>query len=218
MQFAVMQQRTMGNLYKASQIRSWLLTNSQVDRNDRSQDLKKEKYKVSFSAAFLTQVPYSMLEYGVIFLVLGLGLYFGYAWKNKLDTETGVEDNRNVFIMYIACTGFWTLQWAWAFFSKSIWLEPDIRQGDIESFSHETATAEASGTLPCREGNPEPSHAELETASAGVEGSKMLVEALLGAAEAHRQCAMADALVADQYGGIVAEYGFCQSSKKTEGR
>ncbi len=218
MQFAAMQQRTMGNLYNASQIRSWLLTNSQVNHDHHPQDLKEGRYKVSFSAAFLTQIPYTMLEYGVIFLVLGLGLYFVYAWKNQLDTETGVEDNRNVFIMYIVCTGVWILQWAWAFFSKSIWLEPDDSQGDVESSPRGPATAHGSGKSPSREETHKPSREEFELAPAGAGGSKMLIEALLTAAEAHRRCAKADDLVADQYEIIAAKQGLVQGSQNVENR
>ena len=203
-QFAAMQQRTMGNLYKASQIRSWLLTNSQVSHTNDSQDLK-EKYKVSFSAAFLTQIPYTMLEYGVILLVLGLGLYFGYAWKDQLDTETGIGDNRNVFIMYITCTGVWTLQWTWAFFSKSIWPEPDALPDDVESSSNGTATAQGVNTFPCRDENLKPSRTEPKRAPASGRGSKALIHALMTAAEAHRQCAKADDLVAMHYESLAAE-------------
>lgn len=119
-QFAVMQQRTMGNLHKAPSIRAWLLANSSSDLDGRTTE---EKHKVSFTAAFLTQIPYTMIEYGTVFLIVALGLYLGYAWKGGLDTDTGPTDNRNVFIMYIACTGVMVLQWACAYFNKSIWRE-----------------------------------------------------------------------------------------------
>ncbi|KAL8703808.1 MAG: hypothetical protein Q9201_003023 [Fulgogasparrea decipioides] len=118
--FAVMQQRTMGNLHKASSIRAWLLANSCNNPVTNSRD---EKHNGSFTVAFLTQIPYTMIEYGSVLLIVGLGLYFGYAWKRNLDTESGAEDNRNVFIMYIACTAFMVVQWAFAYFSKSIWRE-----------------------------------------------------------------------------------------------
>ncbi|KAL8637103.1 MAG: hypothetical protein Q9228_005587 [Teloschistes exilis] len=119
-QFAVMQQRTMGNLHQPSSVRAWLLANSYTKIGRESME---ERHKVSFTAAFLTQIPYTMIEYGSAFLIVGLGLYFGYAWKKKLDTETGPQDNRNVFIMYIACTGVMVMQWMCAYFSKSTWRE-----------------------------------------------------------------------------------------------
>lgn len=119
-QFAVMQQRTMGNLHQPSSVRAWLLANSYTKSGRESME---ERHKVSFTAAFLTQIPYTMIEYGSAFLIVGLGLYFGYAWKKNLDTETGPQDNRNVFIMYIACTGVMVLQWMCAYFNKSIWRE-----------------------------------------------------------------------------------------------
>ncbi|KAL8949413.1 MAG: hypothetical protein Q9183_007606 [Haloplaca sp. 2 TL-2023] len=75
-QFAVMQQRTMGNLHKPSSIRAWLLANSS---NDLSRHSREEKHRVSFTAAFLTQIPYTMIEYGTAFLIVGFGLYLGYA-------------------------------------------------------------------------------------------------------------------------------------------
>lgn len=115
-----MQQRIMGNLHHASSVRAWLLANSYTKTGRENTE---ERPKVSFTAAFLTQIPYTMIEYGTAFLIVGLGLYFGYAWKKGLDTETGGQDNRNVFIMYIACTGVMILQWMCAYFSKSTWRE-----------------------------------------------------------------------------------------------
>ncbi len=46
-----------------------------------------------------------MLEFGLILVLVSLGLYFGFAWKNNLDIATGPTDNRDVFIMFLACTG-----------------------------------------------------------------------------------------------------------------
>ncbi|KAL9579230.1 MAG: hypothetical protein Q9212_005227 [Teloschistes hypoglaucus] len=95
-QFAVMQQRTMGNLHQASSVRAWLLAKSYTKSG---RERMEEQHKVSFTAAFLTQFPYTLIEYGSAFLIVGLGLYFGYAWKKNLNAETGPQDNRNVFIM-----------------------------------------------------------------------------------------------------------------------
>ncbi len=194
--FAVMQQRTLGNLYKAPQIRSWLLANRCAKLLNDLRSLKEMKHKVSFSAAFLVQIPYTMLEYGAAFLILGLGLYLGYAWKNALDTETGKSDNRNVLIVFIAVTGAWLLQWAWAYFGKSIWLESKTLMIDAEK--PEQTTLPAMVTRPEVE-SLDPLRRDPGQGTEALGSRDTTVKALREAAECHRRCANADLVIASLY-------------------
>ena len=191
--FAVMQQRSLGNLYNAPQIRSWLLATRHANLIRNSRALQQEKYKVSFAAAFLIQVSYTMLEYGVTFLIVGLALYFGYAWKGSLDTETAKPDNRNVFIVFITVTGVWSLQWAWAYFGKSIWLEPKTTSIDVEKLD-QTAVVTMSGRPKATSSQSKPQESDLRVEVPAA--SNTLTEALREAAEYHRKSANADLEVA----------------------
>ena len=125
-----------------------------------------------------------MPKFGLILGLFGLGLYFSFAWKNRLDIETEPTDNRNVFIMFLACTGIWILQWSWTFYSKSVWLEPMVASGGTEA---------AFSQMELKEGHREMRRTHVRTSEASVQvlegdrlSSKLLIEVLHRAADLHR--------------------------------
>ena len=198
-----MQQPTTGKLHITSQIRTWLLAKSSATPISDNTILRDAKQKASFTAAFINQLPYTLIEYGVIFLIVGLTLYLGFAWRRKIDTEHWPNGNRNKFIMFIICPELLCLQWAWAFYSKSVWLEQKIAAGDSKKCR--TTPDVVPNALHMQTIN------ETINESSGSLGTEVerkpfgaFYEPLRQAAESHRKHAEADLLVR-QYKILAAE-------------
>ena len=202
---AVMQQRTMGKLHNASQIRTWLLSKSSATLITESDVLRHKSDTASFTAAFLTQLPYTLIEYGIIFILGGFTLYLGFAWKRTLDTEHSTNGNRNVFIMFIICAGLLGLQWAWGFYSKSVWLEQKIMAGDTEGGLQVPAVVPNAIHVQAMVPNPMAQPLAHAPDPPNAKRYSALTEALQRAAESHRRCAEANLLVAKQYDLVLAE-------------
>lgn len=55
----------------------------------------------SVASVITVAAPQVLLSTSLIFLLVALGVYFGFVWTSNLDTSAGVYDNRNVFIFYL---------------------------------------------------------------------------------------------------------------------
>ncbi|KAG8534062.1 uncharacterized protein KY384_000905 [Bacidia gigantensis] len=197
--FSVIQQRTLGKLHKPSQVRVWLLANSSTDAIAGGTESESARHEASFATAFLTQLPYTTIEYGVIFLVIGIALYLGLSWQKQIDKQNGEDGDRNVLIMYVAVTGVAILQWAWALYSKSIWMDHNIMPNDHEQGGEQLTHVAHPPPHPRLESRKHASDTQLELGSMSSESSNTLAEVLRQAAEIHRQCAEKDILVAEKY-------------------
>ena len=182
-------------------MRLWLLAIGSAHVGDDVRDLWHERSKASFVVAFLIHLPYKLIEYGAIWLIIGLGCYFAFAWKDTLDTETGKNDNRNDFIMFVACTGVTILPWVYAHSSKSVWLIPKAspRDSEIGEQQHFSSRANCDEGLQVRQCTCEHAAQENKNELSTSTGSTAFVDALQKAADMHKECADADLRVAEHY-------------------
>jgi len=52
-------------------------------------------------AVLLISAPRIMLHYSVLAYTIGLGIYFGYVWKDQLVTEAATGDNESIFMFFL---------------------------------------------------------------------------------------------------------------------
>ena len=125
--YATTQQRIMGRLLRASQVRGWI--RGQVpprmnlpmwkvihgsskpdpqyyqpqsrDRDEIVADVIKKCFTPSVTAVITISAPQILLSSSLMSLLLGVGVYFGFVWTRNLDTEAGFHDSRNIEITYI---------------------------------------------------------------------------------------------------------------------
>lgn len=55
-----------------------------------------------------------MMSYAITAFVLGLAIYQGFVWTRNLDTGAGKINSRNIFIAYIASSGFGVIFFSFA--------------------------------------------------------------------------------------------------------
>ena len=60
------------------------------------------------------------MSYSISAFVIGLAIYQGFVWTRTLDTDAGKTNSRNVFIAYIASSGFCQLFFASAGVIKTV--------------------------------------------------------------------------------------------------
>ncbi|EAW25194.1 uncharacterized protein NFIA_106830 [Aspergillus fischeri NRRL 181] len=126
--FAVMTQKTVAMLYTARETRAWLAgplpdeilravhqSESMLDRNPSTEleQVFTEPEQVenvrrmlttrnpSVYAVLVMGIPAFMLNLSLGTLLVGLGVYLGFIWTRHLDTQSGPNDSRNVFVFYI---------------------------------------------------------------------------------------------------------------------
>ena len=203
--FAVVQQRTMGKLHKASQIRMWLLANSSARLIREGVDPRNIEKKVSFTVAFLTQLPYTTIFYGVFLLVIGLALYLGLSWRKRLDADDESKSDRNILIMYIALTGVSVVQWTGAYLTKSTWLEQRVTLGDQEQMQLHAPGFGREVSLQTRNADGVIASCKCRRAPVAKNESMSLADVLRHAGKIHQECADADLAIAAKYELIAGE-------------
>ena len=203
--FAVVQQRTMGKLHKASQVRMWLLANSSANLISEGMNPIKVARKVSFTVAFLTQLPYTTIFYGVFLLVIGLALYLGLSWQKRLHADDKGNSDRNTLIMYIIFTGASVMQWTWAYLSKSTWLEQRITLGDQKQMQMHAPGLHRAVPLQMMNADRVVAPCECRRASVVTDESMSLADALRHAGKIHSECADVDVAIAAKYELMAAE-------------
>lgn len=67
--------------------------------------LRQKSFTPSVVSVITISAPQMLLSGSLITLLLGLGIYFGFVWTDKLDTQAGVHDSRNIFIMFVLSLG-----------------------------------------------------------------------------------------------------------------
>lgn len=126
--FAGRQAREMGRLFRGRLIRIWIRkgdTNIEailsgdstpyqqkiLDWNDS--ELPQQILAPAPSSVLTVSAPGMLLSASLNFLLIGLGIYFGFTWTRGLDTSASPSDSRNVFIIFIVgllvCSGVYTL-------------------------------------------------------------------------------------------------------------
>lgn len=96
----------------------------------------------------------------------------------------------------------WLLQWAWAYFGKSIWLEPKKSLSDAEK-PKQTALPDMTERRTSKSPNHWPQYAEQQTEALTLNGS--MATAFDEAAECHRKSANASLTVARLFERQTAE-------------
>jgi hypothetical protein len=92
----------------------------------------------SVTAAVLMSAPTLMINFAVGAFLTGIGIYFGFVWKNNLDPLASKAESRNVFVCFIvslgACNSFYVVP-----FMYKLWQSSQSRQS---SRSRHRRTAE----------------------------------------------------------------------------
>ena len=60
------------------------------------------------------------MSYSISAFIIGLAIYQGFVWTRTLDTDAGKTNSRNVFIAYIASSGYCQLFFASAGITKAV--------------------------------------------------------------------------------------------------
>ncbi|KAH7203078.1 uncharacterized protein BKA55DRAFT_587528 [Fusarium redolens] len=64
------------------------------------------------SAVLLISAPRALIHYALTAYLIGLGIYLGIIWRDQLNTEVVMGENRNVFICFlISALVFYPLYW-----------------------------------------------------------------------------------------------------------
>lgn len=124
--YSVTQQRILGRLIKAKDVRHWIrgrkhalnrILSMEVgikldpcEPDDYSpDDLDIRKFRRDFQrqcfipsplSVITLSAPRKLLSGSLILFVIGLGIYLGQYWVHELDPERPATDSRNVFILY----------------------------------------------------------------------------------------------------------------------
>lgn len=111
--------RDIGKCCQPEAVRDWLSA-ANTSNTASSEVDKKEGRNASLSTIFVLSAPYTMMSYSIIAFVIGLAIYQGFVWTRTLDTDAGKTNSRNVFIAYIASSGFCQLFFASADIIKTV--------------------------------------------------------------------------------------------------
>lgn len=130
MYYASTQQRVIGRLLQAEQVRGWIrgllpaqrgkslwqLKRSHKFRGDpidlitlASSDgehltpkiIMEQCFTPSISSVITISAPQILLSTSLLSLLLGLGMYFGFVWTRRLDVDAGIDGSKNVLIFYV---------------------------------------------------------------------------------------------------------------------
>ena len=115
--YALAQQRAMGRLLHARQIRAWirgtaessepeLIVDALAGRKSTRQ-LSRVKRRILLQAflpgqasVITVSAPEQLLSASLFSLLSGLGVYLAFIWQRGLDTNAGTDDSKNVFIVF----------------------------------------------------------------------------------------------------------------------
>lgn len=74
-----------------------------------SNHLRQKSFTPSLVSVSTISAPQMLLSGSLMTLLLGLGIYFGFKWTNKFDTQAGIRDSRNIFITFVTSLGVCTI-------------------------------------------------------------------------------------------------------------
>jgi len=112
-----------GGLSESDQVKAWIRGARKSMTEWEIGDLKaldeKELFRIPLknilpapSSVLTISAPRLLLSPALKFLLIGLGIYLSFLWKKHVKVSEGVNDNRNVFIVYLAglvlCYGVYT--------------------------------------------------------------------------------------------------------------
>ncbi|KAF7507474.1 hypothetical protein GJ744_010405 [Endocarpon pusillum] len=60
----------------------------------------KQCFTPAVASVITLSAPQMLLTTSLVALIIALGIYLGFTWNRGLDTDAGLHDSRNVFIMY----------------------------------------------------------------------------------------------------------------------
>ncbi|KAG8533560.1 uncharacterized protein KY384_001300 [Bacidia gigantensis] len=182
--FCCVLQRTIGKLYRAQLIRTWLSLPPKATQGPATPP------RASLAAVFILSAPFTMMKASIFAFLIGLAIYQGFTWTRGLDTDAGRYDSRNVFITFIVGTGSAIGFFLFTFSSKII--ENLLQIGIIETLlPDDMATPDDAAELEDWE------HRRLGLQDNMPAGG--LAAALEASARAHIQCAEADRRLASAY-------------------
>lgn len=130
MYYASTQQRVIGRLLQAKQVRGWIRGLLPAQRGDsfwqfeRShkyrgdpidfitlassgreylspKNIMEQCFTPSISSVITISAPQILLSTSLLSLLLGLGMYFGFVWTRRLDVDAGIDGSRNLLIFYL---------------------------------------------------------------------------------------------------------------------
>ncbi|KAF7909882.1 uncharacterized protein EAF01_003600 [Botrytis porri] len=124
--YSVTQQRILGRLLKAKDVRHWIRGRKQavnrilsmevgfkldpcepddyspedLDIRDLKRDFERQCFLPSPLSVITLSAPQTLLSGSLCLLLIGLGIYLGKFWIHELDPTEQATDSRNVFILY----------------------------------------------------------------------------------------------------------------------
>ena len=192
--YACSLQRTIGKLYSPELIRQWLQKPGKDDNSYLS---------ASLPAMLVLSAPYTMMEYSIILLFVGLAIYQGFTWTRNLDTDAGQTGSRNIFIVFmvgLVLGGF--------FFSSATTIK------DLESKLLRKRRDDATISWPEMRANTFSNDRQQHSLSGN--STSDLISALRSAAAAHTQSGEADKLVALAYSKLTENMTIPDQSQPKE--
>ncbi|KAH6721666.1 hypothetical protein BKA61DRAFT_591128 [Leptodontidium sp. MPI-SDFR-AT-0119] len=145
--YASTQQRVMGRLLQAKQVRGWIRGRVPAQRGDSlwqikrshkfrgdptdyitlassagnlSPDIVEQCFTPSVASVITMSAPQILLSASLLSLLLALGMYFGFVWTRHLDVDAGKDGGGNVLIFYLI-----TLTLCFAVYSVSRLIQDD---------------------------------------------------------------------------------------------
>lgn len=76
-----------------------------VRKNLIEEDVLKRCFTPSASCVMTVSAPPMLLSWSLFSLLAALGVHFGFMWTRDLDVGAGVDDSRNIFIVYAISLG-----------------------------------------------------------------------------------------------------------------
>ncbi|KAK6340118.1 hypothetical protein TWF730_001890 [Orbilia blumenaviensis] len=146
--FAAMQSRKIGRLFKGEEIRTWI-RKGRVDKtrelisrlqtlgtgenfirecdyvSEQVRGMKGHRTNMDITPApsslLSLSAPSMLLSASVFTFLAGIGVYLGFLYGKRFNTGHGIDDDRNIFIVYIIALGLCSLVYYFA-----SWIMPSI--------------------------------------------------------------------------------------------
>ena len=91
--YAMHQLRILGKLITTESVKDWL-------RAPIERVFSRDKNRPSISAVLILDTPRGLVNISVVSFVIALSIYVVFVFVNKLDTDAGENDSRNVLITF----------------------------------------------------------------------------------------------------------------------
>jgi hypothetical protein len=89
------------------------------DEAEVDKETIKHCFTPSVGSVVAISAPQCLLSMSLLNLLLGIGVYLGFTWTSKLDTDAGPHDSRNIMVVYLVSMIFCSLVYSISRFISS---------------------------------------------------------------------------------------------------